>query len=70
MVPRDTRLRPTPRQLDVLRLMVEGHTTKRASVIMGISHHAAYKHVADAVARTGCRHRFDLATLCLREGWL
>jgi DNA-binding NarL/FixJ family response regulator len=57
-----------PRELEVVRLLVEGLTSQEIADRLGVSRRTVHAHVANAMQRTGTRSRFELAMLALRTG--
>ncbi len=60
----------TPRELEVLRLVVDGASNDQAAARMGITTRTVEAHLTRLFERTGAQSRTELATRALREGWL
>jgi len=51
---------PTPRELDVLRLVVEGYTSRQAAKELGISTKTVESHRANVMGKLGVSNRMEL----------
>jgi DNA-binding NarL/FixJ family response regulator len=60
----------SPRELDVVRLVVEGHSNDEVGAALGIGAKTVETHLARLFERLGIASRTELATRALREGWL
>lgn len=60
----------TPRELEVLRLVVDGHSNERIGTDLGITTRTVEAHLTRLFERSGAQSRTELATRALREGWL
>ena len=60
----------TPRERDVLGLVVEGHSNDEIGLALGIGSKTVETHVARMFERFGVVSRTELATRSVREGWL
>ena len=60
----------TPRERDVLALVVEGHSNDEIGLALGIGSKTVETHVARMFERFGVASRTELATRSVREGWL
>ena len=58
----------TPREWDVLRLLVAGHTDKEIGETLFISRRTAMTHVSHLLAKLGVSTRGAAAALAVREG--
>ncbi|NOK85085.1 MAG: hypothetical protein GFH27_549331n7 [Chloroflexi bacterium AL-W] len=58
----------TPREQEVLILIVEGKTNREIAVMLGISEHTAAKHVLEICGRLNVRSRTEAAVYALRNG--
>lgn len=58
----------TPRELDVIRLVVAGLTNQRIADRLDISRRTVHAHVANAMEKTGTSTRTQLAVYALRHG--
>ncbi len=63
-----TRVRVTPREQEVLVLLVEGLSNKQIARRLGISVHGAKRHVANVLAKLDCPNRTLAVARALREG--
>ena len=61
---------PTARELDVVRLLVEGRSNDEIGVALGIGAQTVETHLHRLYERYGVASRTELATRALREGWL
>jgi len=61
---------PTPRQVDVLRLVADGLTNKEIAVELGISQWTVVEHLNRAFATLGVRTRAQAAVVADRRGLL
>ena len=62
--------RLTARELDVVRLLVEGRSNDEIATALGIGAKTVETHLGRLFERFGCTSRTELATRALREGWL
>lgn len=62
--------RPTARELDVVRLVVDGRSNDEISLALGIGARTVETHLRRLYERFGLASRTELATRALREGWL
>lgn len=58
----------TPRELDVLALLVEGHSNKAIASRLGISDQTVKFHVASIIGKLGASNRTDAVRRALRRG--
>jgi DNA-binding NarL/FixJ family response regulator len=63
-------IRFTPREREVIRLVVDGRSNDEVGVALGIGSKTVETHLARVFQRTGVTSRTELATRALREGWL
>jgi two-component system NarL family response regulator len=63
-------VRLTPRERDVLALLVEGRSNDEIGLALGIGSKTVETHVARMFERSGAASRTELATRAVREGWL
>jgi two-component system nitrate/nitrite response regulator NarL len=61
-------VRLTPREREVLSLLVEGLSNKQIARQLGISSHGAKRHVANIMARLNCPNRTLAVAKALQEG--
>jgi DNA-binding NarL/FixJ family response regulator len=66
----DDRARLSPRELDVVRLVVDGRSNDEIGGALGIGAKTVETHLARLFERFGIASRTELATRALREGWL
>jgi DNA-binding NarL/FixJ family response regulator len=62
--------RPTARELDVVRLVVDGRSNDEIGVALGIGARTVETHLRRLFERFAVASRTELATRALREGWL
>ncbi|MGH3785429.1 MAG: response regulator transcription factor [Pseudonocardiaceae bacterium] len=62
------RVRITPREQEVLVLLVDGLSNKQIARRLGISVHGAKRHVANVLAKLDCSNRTLAVAKALREG--
>ena len=67
---RDNAPRCSPRELDVVRLVVDGRSNDEIGAELGIGAKTVETHLARLFERFGLASRTELATRALREGWL
>jgi DNA-binding NarL/FixJ family response regulator len=60
----------TARELDVVRLVVEGCTNDEIATALGITAKTVEGHLSRMFDRLGVQSRTELATRAVREGWL
>lgn len=60
----------TARELDVIRLVVEGQSNDEIGANLGIAPRTVETHLRRVFERLGVASRTELATRALREGWL
>lgn len=58
----------TPRELEVLQLIVAGMEDKEAGKALGISHRTVINRLIAARTKTGTRNRTQLAVYAVRTG--
>jgi DNA-binding NarL/FixJ family response regulator len=59
---------PTPRELDVLKPIAEGKTSKKIAELLVLSVKTVERHRADFLHRHGMRDRVDLTRYAIRCG--
>ena len=64
------RLRLSQRELEVVRLVVEGRSNDEIAAHLGIASKTVESHLRRIFERVGVVSRTELATRALREGWL
>lgn len=60
----------TPREMDVLELLVSGFSNQRISEQLVISPHTAANHVRSIMIKTGAVNRTQAAMLAVAKGWV
>jgi DNA-binding NarL/FixJ family response regulator len=68
--PRDRRAHVSPRELDVVRLVVEGRSNDEIGAQLGIGVKTVETHLRRLFERFTVASRTELAARALREGWL
>jgi DNA-binding NarL/FixJ family response regulator len=63
-------VRLTPRELDVVRLVVDGRSNDEIGAALGIGAKTVETHLGRLFERLGLASRTELATRAIREGWL
>lgn len=58
----------TPRELEVLKLIAEGHTTKEIATTLVVSTKTVETHRANILSKLGMRDRVDLTRYAIRRG--
>lgn len=58
----------TPRELDVVRLLVAGLGNTEMAERLGVSRRTVHAHLSNAMAKTGTQTRTQLAVYALRAG--
>jgi NarL family two-component system response regulator LiaR len=58
----------TPREVEVVRLLVDGLTNKEIAARLNLSGRTVHAHLSNAMKRTSTRSRTQLAVLALRRG--
>ncbi|WP_137122698.1 helix-turn-helix transcriptional regulator [Segeticoccus rhizosphaerae] len=58
----------TPRELEVLRLLAEGHSNAEIAARMDISVHTVERHAANLYRKIGARGRADATAYAVRQG--
>ncbi len=66
----DQGVRLTPREVEVLRLVVDGLGNDQIGARLGITTRTVEAHLTRMFERTGAQTRTELATRAVREGWL
>jgi DNA-binding CsgD family transcriptional regulator len=61
-------LRLTPREREVLGLVIEGHTNQEIAVRLGIQEQTVKAHVSILLDKFHARNRVSLAVAALRKG--
>jgi DNA-binding NarL/FixJ family response regulator len=58
----------TPRELEILKLIAEGHTSREIAQLLVLSVKTVDRHRADILHRLGMRDRVDLTRYAIRRG--
>jgi len=58
----------TPRELQVLKLVAEGHRSEDAAKLLGISTRTVERHRSNLLAKLGMRDRVELTRYAIRRG--
>jgi DNA-binding NarL/FixJ family response regulator len=58
----------TPRELEILKLVAEGHTTKEIAELLVISEKTVERHRSNLLDKLGMRDRVDLTRYAIRRG--
>ena len=58
----------TPRELEVVKLVAEGHTSDEIAGLLLISHKTVDRHRANILEKLGMRDRVDLTRYAIRRG--
>jgi len=57
----------TPREIEVLQAMADGHSTARIAVVLGISTGTVRSHVKSLLGKLGLHSRVEAVSLILRN---
>jgi DNA-binding NarL/FixJ family response regulator len=74
LLPRPVQPRPggrgelTPRELDVLHLLVDGRSTVRVAQTLFISASTARNHIQSVIGKLGAHSKLEAVSIALREG--
>jgi two-component system response regulator NreC len=60
----------TPREIEVLRLIAQGHTNRQTAQVLGISVRTVETHRANILSKLGLRGRVDLVRYAMERGLL
>ncbi len=60
----------TPREIDILKLIGKGNTTKETAEILFISAHTVESHRKNLLAKTECTNIAELMVWAIREGYI
>jgi non-specific serine/threonine protein kinase len=66
--PSDDDVRLTPRERDVLRLLVAGRSNREIAEALSVSHRTATTHVTNILTKFGVESRTEAAALAVRRG--
>jgi DNA-binding NarL/FixJ family response regulator len=58
----------SPRELEVVHLLVDGLSNQEIAERLGLSRRTVHAHVANAMSRTGSKSRTQLVVYALRQG--
>lgn len=62
--------RITPRQIEILQFVADGHCRKQAREILGVSPHTIKVHLNRIYERLGVREDAHAVAVGFRNGWL
>ena len=60
----------TPREMDVLELIVRGASNKIIAAALGISHQTVKNHMSSIFRKLSVNDRTEAAMIALRRGWV
>ena len=60
----------TPREMEVLRLIAEGHTNRQIAEVLSISVRTVESHRANLMGKLGLHSRVELVRYAKRHGFL
>lgn len=63
-------IKPTPRQLEILALVREGHNNKQIGLILRIKESTVKNQVRDAIIRLKASDRTSAVIIAIRRGYL
>jgi two-component system response regulator NreC len=67
----DSQVEPlTPREIEVLRLIAQGHTNRQTAEVLGISARTVETHRANIMGKLGLRGRVELVRYAIEHGLL
>ncbi|MGH7540619.1 MAG: response regulator transcription factor, partial [Gemmatimonadota bacterium] len=58
----------SPRERDVLELLVDGRNTRGVGARLGIAHSTARTHIQNVLTKLGCHSRLEVAALAVEHG--
>jgi DNA-binding NarL/FixJ family response regulator len=67
---RTARRRPSDRELEVIRLVMEGATNAEIATTLGLSEKTVESHLRRLFDRYGLLSRTELAVIAIDEGWV
>ena len=65
---RDTAIRLSPRELDILHRLASGESTREMAAALGISEYTVRKHIQNLLAKLGVHSRLQAAAYAARMG--
>ncbi|HXW06874.1 MAG TPA: response regulator transcription factor [Vicinamibacterales bacterium] len=68
--PRPIREEPSPRELEVLRLLARGYANREIAAELGISVKTVDAHKANGMSKLGMSSRIELVRFAILQGWL
>lgn len=68
--PRPIREEPSPRELEVLRLLARGYANREIAAELGISVKTVDAHKANGMGKLGMSSRIELVRFAILQGWL
>jgi DNA-binding NarL/FixJ family response regulator len=60
----------TPREMEILKLVVQGMSNRRIAYHLGISHQTVKNHMTAILRKLGAAGRTEAAVSALRRGWI
>jgi DNA-binding NarL/FixJ family response regulator len=60
----------SPRELEILRLIVDGQPNKLISCILGISENTVKLHITHLLSKTGAPDRTSVVKMAIQRGWV
>lgn len=60
----------TPRQMEILELVVQGMSNRKIAYELGISHQTVKNHMTTILRKLGASGRTEAAVYALRRGWI
>lgn len=64
------RAKLTKREIDVLRLMVDGKTNNEIAELLNVTHHTAKAHVSSIIHKFKVKTRLEAAMFAYRNGYI
>jgi DNA-binding NarL/FixJ family response regulator len=61
---------PTPRQRELIQLVANGNTERRAALDLGISFQTARNTLSELYRRIGATHNANAVYIALKHGWI
>lgn len=60
----------TPREMEILELVVQGMSNRKIAYLLGISHQTVKNHMTAILRKLGAAGRTEAAVRALRRGWI
>jgi two-component system nitrate/nitrite response regulator NarL len=67
-MPESVRIKPSPREIEVLRLAVSGLSDKEIAGVLGIAQATVRKHIENLSEKLDAHNRCQLTQIALEEG--